>query len=273
VREARRCGTWRFVMIASDHRRCAYGTASWVLAWMIGLTVAPCRYACSRPHVSPWRRHPPLPPHAIAPDLAPEPDGKSVPGVDGSDRQRQVDQLLLVEVLPHALVELVGNVVLRDERQGFRPLESRPLALAVERSLAPRRQQVEALLGLPCCARVLGVHVDAVRAAVELRGACLDQFEERVLETAAPHVRLQLAERRDSFVAQRAVLDAWLHGSQPYPLARALNSPPSSPARRSSSPPPASAPSRRTRRATWRRRRGSRDPGRPGSRTWCRTWP
>ena len=57
---------------------------------------------------------------------------------------------------------------------------------AVERGLAPGVEQVEPLLGLAGGARVLAVHVDAIRAAVQLRGAHLDELEQSVLEAGGP---------------------------------------------------------------------------------------
>src|SRR5580700_9534589 len=44
---------------------------------------------------------------------------------------------------------------------------------------APRGQRIQALLGLACGPRVLGVHVYAVRAPVELRGPDADQFAQQ----------------------------------------------------------------------------------------------
>src|SRR5690606_20072442 len=57
--------------------------------------------------------------HRVAPDFGPKTDRQAVPGVDGGDRQRQVHQLLLVEVAAKTSVQLVGNVVVRDHRQGL----------------------------------------------------------------------------------------------------------------------------------------------------------
>ena len=56
------------------------------------------------------------------------------------------------------------------------------LASGEERCLPPRRQGVQALLGLADGAGVLGVHVDAVGAAVELRGADADQLAQPVVD-------------------------------------------------------------------------------------------
>src|SRR5204862_195343 len=63
-----------------------------------------------------------------------------------------------------------------------------PLPVGEERRLPPRRQRVEPLLGLADRAGVLGVHVDAVRAAVELRGPEADQLAQ--LRVAADPVQL-----------------------------------------------------------------------------------
>src|SRR5262249_18745925 len=65
-----------------------------------------------------------------------------------------------------------------DARDGLGPLERRALTIAEERRLPPGVERVEALLGFACVPGVLGVHVDAVRAAVDLRRADLDELEQ-----------------------------------------------------------------------------------------------
>jgi hypothetical protein len=69
-------------------------------------------------------------------------------------------------------------------------------AFGEERRLAPRHQRVESLLGLALLRRVFRVHVDAVRAAVQLRGPQLHQLQQRPFEPAMPHVLLEPAHRR-----------------------------------------------------------------------------
>src|SRR5690349_15535659 len=62
-----------------------------------------------------------------------------------------------------------------------------PLAQAVERRLAPGREDVQPLLVLAPGPSVLAVHVEAVGAAVELGGAQLDELQQRRLEVGAPN--------------------------------------------------------------------------------------
>jgi hypothetical protein len=64
--------------------------------------------------------------------------------------------------------------------------KSGALAVGEVRRLAPGGQGIEALFGLadrPC---VLGVHVDAVGAAVQLRGANADELGQGAAGDAAP---------------------------------------------------------------------------------------
>jgi RNA polymerase sigma-70 factor, ECF subfamily len=77
------------------------------------------------------------------------------------------------------------------------PRERGPLARREEGRLAPHRDGVQPLLRLPGDARVLRVHVDAERAAVQVRRAQLHEVEEAVLEAAAAHVLLEREHRID----------------------------------------------------------------------------
>ena len=55
-------------------------------------------------------------------------DVEPVPAVDRHDRQAQVHQFILGELRPHALVYVVRDASLRDERERFGPLERGALA-------------------------------------------------------------------------------------------------------------------------------------------------
>src|SRR5262245_37883432 len=70
----------------------------------------------------------------------------------------------------------------REPRQRFGPAKRGPLPLRVAGRFAPGRQQVDALLGLAPAAGFGRMHVDAVGAAVDLRGANLDEFDQARLE-------------------------------------------------------------------------------------------
>src|SRR4030095_14015631 len=98
----------------------------------------------------------PCPPHDLLPIclggaglirayLGAERDREAVPAVDGDDGERQADQLRFAEVLTRAGVELVRDVVGRNQRQRLGPLQRGTLARRVERRLLPRRQAVQAL--------------------------------------------------------------------------------------------------------------------------------
>src|SRR4051794_27344903 len=118
----------------------------------------------------------------VLPRLRAEGDRDAVPAVDHHHRPRQLHQLLFAEVLARFFVHVIGHVRLADERQRLRPGKRRALPIAVERRFAPGIEQVDALLRFAAGARVDAVHVDAVRAAVDLRRADLDQLQQRMLE-------------------------------------------------------------------------------------------
>ena len=75
---------------------------------------------------------------------------------------------------------------------GFNPfISSRyqrgPFAAGEERRLPPGAQRVDPLLRLAARPRILGVHVDAVRAPVDLRGADLHQLIDRAIDARLLH--------------------------------------------------------------------------------------
>src|SRR5262249_45337746 len=70
----------------------------------------------------------------------------------------------------------------REPRQRLGPAQRGPLPLGVARRFAPGRQQIDALLGLALAAGFGRMHVDAVGAAVDLRGANFYELDQARLE-------------------------------------------------------------------------------------------
>ncbi len=101
-------------------------------------------------------------------------NGNTIPSVDGCNRQREVDELLFAELPARLFVQLVRDMMLGDQGQLFGPCQCRALAFAVIGRFAPCGQAVETLLALAGGARVFSVHIDAICAAIDLRGAQLD---------------------------------------------------------------------------------------------------
>src|SRR5262245_28233609 len=151
--------------------------------------------------------------HLIAAGDVPHRDGDAVPAVDGDHRERQGDEFLFRELRPHALVEFVRRVILGDQRQRVGPGECGALAVGEEGRFPPGAQAVEALLGFAFRARVLAVHVDAERAAVDDRRPHPHQLEQRVLQRAVPHA---LLEREHALHLRRVllILDPWFHDDE-----------------------------------------------------------
>src|SRR5437773_11794326 len=109
-------------------------------------------------------------------------DRKSIPCVDGRQRERQIAQFLLAESRSDLLVQRVGHVSIRDQRHRFGPRERRALTLRVVGALAPGIERVEALLALPARTQILPVHVEAIGTAVDLCGAKPTQVEQWILQ-------------------------------------------------------------------------------------------
>src|SRR5690606_8101608 len=119
---------------------------------------------------------------------------------------------LFLEHRTDRLVDVVWHVRVAEQRDRFGPGKRGALALGEERRLAPGAERVDALLGLAGCPRIFRVHVDAVGARVDLRGANLHELEQRRFEPTLADLRRQLAhgavERR---VRVFGGVDTWCH--------------------------------------------------------------
>src|SRR5512141_2626663 len=106
----------------------------------------------------------------VAARLDREADREPVPAVDGDHRDREIHELLVGEFEAGALAQLTGDARPGDRRQRLGPRQRRALTRRKERRLPPRAEQVDALLRLARGPGILRVHVEAVAAAVDLRG-------------------------------------------------------------------------------------------------------
>src|SRR5207247_79928 len=146
-------------------------------------------------------------------DAGNEPGGnrQAIPGIDGRHRQRQVAQLLLAEVRSDFLVDSIRHVAAGDQGHGLRPCQGSALAIAVVRAFAPGVQRVESLLPFPDRAQILPVHVQAVGAAVDLRGPESDQMKQRLFQSTSLEVLIQGVNGLVHARGGLGVVEAWFH--------------------------------------------------------------
>jgi len=108
----------------------------------------------------------------------PEADGEPVPGVDGPDQHGQIDRLGLRKLRANVCIDVIGSVGFGDQRHRFGPCQRGAFTIGIKRRFPPRIQQIQPLFSFAVLARVLGVHVDAERTAVDLRRPRLHQFDQ-----------------------------------------------------------------------------------------------
>ena len=149
---------------------------------------------------------------AVASRHGTERDVEPVGAVDGDDRQRQVGKLFFGKLRARLLVDIIRRMAFGDQRQRLGPGQGGALALAVERRFLPGVEQIKPLLAFAGGAQLLGVHVDAVGAAVDLRGAQLDEFKQRMFEAAAVDKGMQLADGFGALRGRFAKIHAGFHG-------------------------------------------------------------
>src|SRR6516162_8235128 len=100
----------------------------------------------------------------------------SIPGIDRDHRGSEIDEFLFREMTARLVVHVIRYVTVADLRHRFGPGEGGTLACAVDWCLAPGVEQMHPLVALAMLACIVGVHDDAVGAAVDLRGADFDEI-------------------------------------------------------------------------------------------------
>src|SRR5262249_30431516 len=116
-------------------------------------------------------------------------DGKPVPDVDQPDSGSEMGELRFREHRARRRIHVVRNAMtlLGDKGQAFGPGQRRALARGIDRCLVPGREQLQLLLRHVQLARVRRMHLQAESAAVDLRGAKLDELEDLRLQAALGH--------------------------------------------------------------------------------------
>ena len=94
--------------------------------------------------------------------------------VNRNDRQRKIRKFLFAELFARLIIDLVRNVIVRDQDQCFRPCQSGSFPFAVIGRLSPGYEAVKVAARFSACSRILAVHIDAIGAAVDLRCSQLD---------------------------------------------------------------------------------------------------
>src|SRR5262249_41887464 len=125
-------------------------------------------------------------------------------------------ELLLGEVLARSPVELVADALVRQAGDGFGPFERRSFPRGEERGLPPDGHMVDAKLPLAVDLGLLHVHVDAEGAAVELRGADVDQVDQALLEAALLDELAHLEELSGKLWGLLGVVDSLSHSECPF---------------------------------------------------------
>src|SRR5215470_10897580 len=109
---------------------------------------------------------------------------EAVPAIDRDNRERELRQFGLTELLAGDVINRVRNLLIVKPSHSLGPRERGALAAAVKlRRLTPRTDHVQALLGLATGAQVLRMHIEAKRAAVKLRDAIVDKVDQVWRET------------------------------------------------------------------------------------------
>src|SRR5262249_35627370 len=118
-----------------------------------------------------------------------ETNREPVPAIDDVDHEREIHLVLVAELGLERTVGAFVVMAFREPRQRLGPAQRGPLPLRVARRFAPGRKQVDALVGLAPAAGLGRMHVDAVGAAVDLRGANLHELSQTRLEAGVDRER------------------------------------------------------------------------------------
>ena len=127
-----------------------------------------------------------MPGRLIGPGRNLESYAPAVPGVDRGHGNRHVNQFLVAKILPGFFKQGIGNAAVAD-RVTASVQASAVRSRSVKNGVSRQALRADALLRF-AGARVDGVHVDAVSAAVDLRGTKLDQFMQPWLPANDSHI-------------------------------------------------------------------------------------
>src|SRR5882762_235208 len=119
------------------------------------------------------------------------------------------------ELLANLVIVGIRSVRLGNQSQRLGPRQSGPLAFGVEGRLTPGIEFVQPLFRLAHCARILGMHVNAVRAAIDLRSAHLDQMNQLVIKPAFGDIFLQRIQRFLRFRCVFPIVNSRFHEGSP----------------------------------------------------------
>ena len=111
------------------------------------------------------------------------------------------------------MVEFIGRVVLGNEGQGFSPGQGGAFARSEEWRFAPGIERVKTHLRIAGGASVFRMHIDAIGAAVDLRGAQFDQMKQLLIETAGLQVFFKRVHRVQRIWGIFVVSNARFHES------------------------------------------------------------
>jgi len=109
----------------------------------------------------------------------------------------KVSELPLAEMTRGLGEDLFGHrdALVRKPRPGLGESQGGALGIGKQSSLAPGRNREDALVAFALPLQIGGVHEDADAAAVDLRGAQMDQLEEGVREAALARNLVQYQQR------------------------------------------------------------------------------
>src|SRR6185437_7100920 len=141
---------------------------------------------------------------------------EAVRPVDSRYRNRQVGKFLLAELRARCLIYLIRNVAVGDQRDRLGPGQRGAFAVTVERRFTPHAEQIKPLFALAVGPQLLGVHVDAMTAAIDLRSSELHQFEKGMFEAAFANEDMQIADRLGALRRCLAEIHSSFHGDYPF---------------------------------------------------------
>lgn len=115
-------------------------------------------------------------------------DGQTIPHIDGGSENGKVHDFFFAEMRFHFFIDVIGDVSFGNQGHSFDPGEGGAFSFGVKGRLAPGIQGIQALLGLAEGAGIFRMHVNAIGAAVDLRGAQLQQVELFVIEATGGEI-------------------------------------------------------------------------------------
>src|SRR5699024_4591692 len=145
------------------------------------------------------------------PGLITEADSQPVPAVNGYDNHSKSHHIILIKMYPDRFVKRIRNIRFRYQRQCLRPFQSRFFTVTVIGDFPKNTDAIQALFSLASLPGILGMHINAICAAVYLRGTQFYQLIDAFFQFRIGYIFFNICQSTDCFGGYLTIVESLTH--------------------------------------------------------------